>query len=133
MRAVATFTLDSWDPEPVDDGPGAAIGRVRIAKTFSGDVVGTSTVEMLTAMSAVEGSAAYVAFERIFATLGDRSGSFVLHHSATSSAAGQAASWTIVPDSGAGDLVGITGSAAIDVAQDGTHTFTLDYELPSQR
>jgi hypothetical protein len=130
MRTVGTFTLDSWEPEPIDDGPGAALGRVRITKTFSGELVGTSTVEMLTAVSGVEGSAAYVAFERIFATLGDRSGSFVLHHSATSSAAGQVASWTVVPDSGAGDLVGITGSAAIDVAEDGTHTFTLDYALP---
>ena len=76
MRAVATFTLDSWDPEPIDDGPGAALGRVRITKTFSGEVVGTSTVEMLTAMSGVEGSAAYVAFERIFATLGYPNASF---------------------------------------------------------
>ena len=130
MKAVATFTLDSWDPEPIDDGPGAALGRVRITKTFSGEVVGTSTVEMLTAVSGVEGSAAYVAFERIFATMGDRSGSFVLHHTATSSAAGQVGSWTIVPDSGAGELVGITGSAIIDVAEDGTHSFTLDYGLP---
>jgi hypothetical protein len=84
---------------------------------------------MLTAVSGVDGSAAYVAFERIFATLSDRSGSFVLHHTATSSPAGQVGSWTIVPDSGAGELVGITGSATIDVAEDGTHRFTLDYAL----
>ncbi len=129
MRATATFTLDSWEPEPIDDGPGAALGRVRITKTFSGDLAGTGTVEMLTAMTAVEGSAAYVAFERISGTLAGRSGTFVVHHTATSAAGDQSGSWTVVPDSGTGELRGMEGDGVIAVSSDG-HALVLDYALP---
>ena len=37
---------------------------------------------MLTAMSQVEGSGAYVAVERVTGTLAGRKGSFALHHTA---------------------------------------------------
>jgi len=129
-RARAPFILDSWDPETIEDGPGAALGRVRITKTFSGDIEGTSVVEMLTAVSTVEGSAAYVAFERVTGTLAGRSGTFVLHHTATSSAGEQSGSWTVVPDSATGDLTGLSGKGDITIGPDGAHTFLLDYDLP---
>lgn len=52
-----------------------------IDKRFRGDLEGTSKREMLTAMTGVEGSAGYVAIERVSATLQVRRGSFVLQHS----------------------------------------------------
>ena len=42
---------------------------------------------------------------------------------------GQPASWSVVPDSGTGELQGLRGQARIDVLPDGGHVFTLDYEL----
>lgn len=105
------------------------LSRVQLTKTFRGDVEGTSTVAMLIAVTP-EGSAAHVALERIVGTVRDRAGSFVLHHSATSTGRTQSASWSVVPDSGTGDLRGLRGEARIDVEDDGArHTFTLDHEL----
>jgi hypothetical protein len=67
--------------------------------------------------------------ERIEGRINGRAGSFVLHHSATADRGAQAASWTVVPDSGTGELRGLRGQARIDVSPDGGHTFTLDYDL----
>lgn len=59
--ATATFELDKWEPQAQDETGGTEFARVAIAKTFTGAVEGTSTVEMLTASNAT--SRAYVAFE----------------------------------------------------------------------
>ena len=37
---------------------------------------------------------------------------------------------TVVPDSGTEQLVGLTGTMAIDVA-DGKHSYVFDYTLPA--
>jgi hypothetical protein len=41
-------------------------------------------------------------------------------------------SWTIVVGSGTDELSGIAGSGRIERHDDGSHTFALDYELPSE-
>jgi hypothetical protein len=76
-----------------------------------------------------EGSAAYVGVERVTGRVNGRSGSFLYLHSATASGDGQPASWSVVPDSGTGELQGLRGQARIDILPDGGHVFTLDYEL----
>jgi hypothetical protein len=128
-RATATFTIDSWDAQPYDELEGVTLARTRVTKTFSGDVAGTSTAELLMAGTPT-GSAAYVGLERITASVHGRAGTFVLHHSATATAGGeQSASWMVVPDSATGALRGLRGAARIAATPDGGHAFTLDYEL----
>ncbi len=127
-RAAGTFTIDGWQEEPYDERDGVKLARTRVTKTLQGQIEGQSTAELLMAY-APEGPAAYVGFERIVGRVHDRAGSFVLHHSATSSRGAQSASWTVVPDSGTGDLRGLRGEAHIAVGPDGGHTFTLNYEL----
>jgi hypothetical protein len=68
---------------PIDASPEgklAELGRMSIDKTFSGDLEGRSTGEMLAFRSRVDGSAGYVAIERVDGTLGGRRGTFVLQH-----------------------------------------------------
>ena len=84
-KASGTFDLTSFEPEVPDEGPGAAIGRVRITKTFQGGLAGTSTVIMLSVADTEGGPAAYVAVERFTGELEGRKGSFVLQHSAPGS------------------------------------------------
>ena len=128
-RATGTFEIDSWDEEAYDKREGAKLARARVAKTFSGDVEGASTTDILLAYGAEEGSAAYVGFERVVGSIHGRSGSFVLHHSATSSPEGRSATWSVVPDTGTGDLLGLRGEAEISVGPDGSYSFFLDYDL----
>ena len=128
--ASATFEIDSWDETPWDESIGARLTRTRVTKTFSGDIDARSVAELLMAYAEDTGSRAYVGFERITGTIGARTGSFVLHHTATASTAGHAVSWSIVPDTGTGGLEGILGEAQIYVSPEGRHSITLDFEIP---
>lgn len=128
-KAVAPFTIEGWDEDVYDERPGARLSRTRITKTFTGDFAGTSEAETLMCVAPVEGSAAYVGFERLLGSLHGRAGSFVLHHTASGSGGQRDGSWTIVPDTGTGELTGITGAGEIVVAEGGAHTLVLVYDL----
>jgi hypothetical protein len=84
---------------------------------------------MLTALTAVEGSAGYVAMERFTGTLHGRRGSFVLQHSGTMQRGTQQLAITVVPDSGTGELAGVAGTFHLEIV-DGEHRYRLEYSLP---
>ncbi|HYY96992.1 MAG TPA: DUF3224 domain-containing protein [Pyrinomonadaceae bacterium] len=127
-RASGTFEV-KLSPQAPDEGEsGIGIGRMLIDKKFSGDLEGTSKGQMLAAGTAVSGSAGYVAMEQVTGTLAGRSGSFVLQHSGTMTRGAAQLTVTVVPDSGAGELVGMTGRMNIVVA-DGRHSYEFDYAL----
>jgi hypothetical protein len=118
-------------PLPSDDKGEKPFGRMAADKQIHGPLEGTSHGEMLTAMTAVEGSAAYVALERVDATLAGRKGTFVLQHSAFMTRGAPHLTITVVPDSGTGDLVGIAGTMAIRIEEGGKHFYDFDYSLPA--
>lgn len=130
-QAVATFEIDRWEERPYDEHEDTKLTRTHVTKTFSGNIEGTSTAELLMAYGAVPGSAAYTGFERITAWINGRSGSFTLHHTATSDTSHDppTATWSVVPDSGTGELKGLRGKADISRDSDGGHVFTLEYRL----
>jgi Protein of unknown function (DUF3224) len=97
-------------------------------KTFQGDFEGHSSAEILTAQ-APHGSAAYVGLERLTGSLRGRSGSFVLVHAATDPRA-RSVPVSVLPNSATAELAGLRGRGQIERHPDGSHTFTLDYELP---
>jgi Protein of unknown function (DUF3224) len=109
----------------------ANLGRLTIDKRFHGDLEGISKGEMLATQTEVPGSAGYVAMERVTGTLKGRQGSFVLQHSATMTRGTPTSSITVVPDSGTGELTGITGTMTITVATDGGHSYEFDYKIAS--
>jgi len=102
-----------------------------IDKKFSGDLEATSQGEMLAAMTAVKGSAGYVAIERVSGTLHGRHGTFVLQHSGTMTRGMPALSVTVVPDSGTEELTGLTGRMTIKIDA-GNHFYEFDYMLPEK-
>jgi hypothetical protein len=85
---------------------------------------------MLTATTAVRGSAGYVAIEHVDGTLGGRRGTFVLQHSGTMAGGAQSLTITVVPDSGTGELEGLSGELAITVEEGGKHLYDFAYSLP---
>jgi hypothetical protein len=128
-HATATFDIDSWDQQPYDENEGATLSRVRLTKTFHGDLEGNSTADLLMAGSPDQSSRVYVGLERLAVSLHGRSGTFVLHHTAIGAPDMQSVAWTVVPGMGTGELAGLRGHAQITNEPDGGHTFTLDYEL----
>ena len=128
-HASGTFEV-KLVPQPLEDkAEGSTLARMSIDKQFHGDLQGTSKGQMLTAGTDVKGSAGYVAIERITGTLQGRTGSFVLQHSGTLTRGAPQQSITVVPDSGTGQLAGLTGKMTINIA-DGKHSYEFDYTLP---
>lgn len=129
-QARGTFEVKVL-PLPEDTKvPGVAVGRFSIDKQFKGDIEGTSKGEMMTAGTAVKGSAGYVAVEVITGALLGRKGSFTLLHQATMKQDGDfKMSLVVIPDSGTGELAGLQGSMTI-VIEPGKHSYVLDYTLP---
>ena len=129
VQARGTFDVKLIPQTPDDKGEGSTLGRMSIHKELHGDLEGISTGEMLTAGTTVTGSAGYVAIERVSGTLNGRRGTFVLQHSGRMTRGAPQLTITVVPDSGAGQLVGLAGTMAITIA-DGKHSYAFDYTLP---
>lgn len=130
-HASGAFEVTMNPQPPYDTAEGATLGRVSINKQFHGDLEATSTVEMLSAMTEVKGSAGYVAIERVTGALHGRSGSFVLQHTGTMTRGLAELTVSVVPDSGTGQLKSIAGKMTIDIA-DGKHLYTFDYTLDAE-
>jgi Protein of unknown function (DUF3224) len=127
-RAVSTFVNHRHEAQTYDEREGATLGRIHIERRFQGDLEGEATAELLTA-TAEDGTAVYLALDRISGRLDGKEGSFVLQHRGVLSADGAEIDGAIVPGSGTGELKGITGHGAITVDNEGTHRLTLEYEL----
>jgi hypothetical protein len=131
MTGHATGTFDvKVVPQAADDqSKPAAVSRMSIDKQFHGGLEGTSRVEMLTAGTDVKGSAVYVAIEQVTGTLAGHKGSFLLHHTGIMTRGTPQLTVSVVPDSGTGQLVGLTGEMNITIA-DGKHSYNFAYTLP---
>ena len=128
-RALGTFDV-KLTPQPAEAG--AVPGRLTIDKQFHGDLEGTSQGQMLAASTAVEGSAGYVAIERVSGTIGGRSGTFVLQHSGTMDRGTPELIINVVPDSGTDGLAGLRGRMTIRI-EGGKHFYDFEYSLPAAR
>jgi hypothetical protein len=132
-QASGTFDIDAWDAaKPFHEDTSTKQTRVQVGKTFHGDLVGTSTTELITVEGADGGPLAYVGVETVRGILHGREGTFVLQHSAGSddgTPRTQWLRWLIVAGSGTGELDGIRGQGQIVVSPDGAHSWTLDYAL----
>jgi Protein of unknown function (DUF3224) len=72
MHARGTFEV-RLTPQAADaEAEDSTLGRLMIDKQFHGDLQATSRGQMLTAMTQVQGSAGYVAIERVSGTLQGR-------------------------------------------------------------
>ena len=105
------------------------VGRFVLDKDFHGDLEATSQGEMLSLISAVSGSAGYVALEIVTGSLAGRSGAFALQHSGIMNRGAPSLSLQVIPDSGTLALTGLAGAMSI-IQSDGVHRYTLEYELP---
>ena len=134
-HATGTFEVKLNPLALHNNTDGAPLGRMSIEKQFQGDLEATSKGEMLSAGTAAKGSAGYVAIERINGKLHGRSGTFILQHSGTMTRGDGQLTVTVVPDSGTGELIGLTGKMAINII-DKKHLYDFEYtleEISSQR
>ena len=131
-HATGTFNV-KITPQKVDNAEAqtAGVGRNSIQKEFEGAIVGAGHAEMLWS-GAPPTSGAYVALEKVTGSVHGRPGSFMLMHSAVMYR-GTPDDWVVrvIPDSGTGELTGISGTLTIQIA-DGKHSYDFAYTLPGE-
>ncbi|HEX6637727.1 MAG TPA: DUF3224 domain-containing protein [Steroidobacteraceae bacterium] len=130
-RATGSFEV-SLQPLPnTEVTADNQFGRMLLNKKFSGDLTASARGQMLTAMTGVKGSAGYVALDHVTGELDGRKGSFVLQHSGSMNRGVPTLSIMVVPDSGTGELAGLSGTLSINII-DGKHFYDFIYSVPEQ-
>lgn len=127
-QASGTFDVKINPLAPYNTSADAKLARMSIDKQFHGGLEATSQGEMLSAGTDIKGSAGYVAIERVTGTLNGRSGGFVLQHNATMNRGSPFLNIVVIPDSGTGELVGLTGTMQI-IIEKGKHSYELQYSI----
>jgi hypothetical protein len=127
--ANARFVIKSWDEAPYGEGEGLPrLTRARVQKTFTGDVEGEGQVEYLM-MYRGDKSASYVGLERFVGTIGGRAGTCVLRRAGVFEGGLAKESYSVIPGSGTGELLGLRGEGSTALGHASEYPFTLDYEL----
>lgn len=129
-RATGTFDVQIAPLEPYNKDD-KSLGRFSIDKQFHGALEASSKGEMLTAGNAAS-SGGYVAIEKVGGQLDGRKGTFVLQHSAFMDRGKPQMSVSVVPDSGTGALIGISGKMDI-VIEGGKHSYLFEFTVPENR
>lgn len=129
-HATATFKVDAWDEKPWDTDEGQPkMTRAEVTKSFEGDLQGTSRLQYLMTYRE-DGTADFVAMERIRGSLGGKRGTFVLSHVGAFVDGAASGTWTVVDGSGTDDLEGLSGSSAFSIPKgEERFPFVLDYEI----
>jgi hypothetical protein len=129
-RASGSFDVSVTPLANADVSSDPLLGRFLLIKKFSGDLDASARGHMLSAGTATKGSAGYVAIDHITGTLQGRKGSFVLQHSGSMKRGAPTLSVMVVPDSGTGELTGITGTLSINIVE-GKHFYDFLYSIPA--
>ncbi|KJY78691.1 DUF3224 domain-containing protein [Vibrio nigripulchritudo] len=107
---------------------GVNLGRMSIDKEFKGELSAHSKGEMLSTVTAVKGSAGYVAIEQVVGTLGGKKGSFVLQHYGIMANGSDSLILEVVPNSGSDELQGLVGKMNIRI-EEGQHYYDFEYDF----
>ena len=127
--ANARFALQHWDEKPYGEGEGLPkLTRANVGKTITGDLEGEGQVEYLM-MYRSDGSATFVGLERFVGRLGGKTGTFVLQRSGVFEGGQAKETYSVIPGSATGELLGLRGEGRTALGHGTDHPFTLDYDL----
>lgn len=128
MTQHATGTFEVKLTPQDDKTRDASMGRMIFEKQWQGEMQGTSTGQMLTGGDVKTGSAGYVAMEKFTGSVKGRKGTLIFQHSATMTGGTGDLTILVVPDSGTGELKGISGKLTIKI-ENGKHFYDFEYTL----
>ena len=127
--ANARFAITNWDEKAYSEGADLPkLTRASVRKTFSGELEGEGQVEYLM-MYRSDGSATFVGLERFVGRLDGKSGTFVLQRSGVFESGQAKESYSVIPASATGDLVGLRGEGSSALGHATEYPFTLHYEI----
>jgi hypothetical protein len=127
-RASGSFEVSVQPLANAEVSGDPLLGRFLLTKKFSGNLDASARGHMLSAGTGMKGSAGYVAIDQVTGSLDGRKGGFVLQHSGSMKRGVPNLSVMVVPDSGTGELEGITGTLSINIV-DGKHFYDFLYSF----
>jgi hypothetical protein len=130
-QATGIFTMKTWDEKSYTEIEGQPkIAHAHTTNTYAGGISGEASANYVI-FYPEERIGIFRGYEQIVGSIGDREGSFVLEHTGSWEGTTVTTHTTVVPDSGTGDMVGMTGSGGFVARHDIPETqVTLDFELP---
>jgi hypothetical protein len=129
-RASGSFEVSMQPLANSEVSADPMLGRFLLDKKFTGDLEASARGHMLSAGTGIKGSAAYVAIDQVTGFLDGRKGGFVLQHSGSMERGAPTLSVMVVPDSGTGELEGLTGTLSINIVE-GKHFYDFLYSFPA--
>jgi hypothetical protein len=121
---IQVTAYESIPYSPSTDGPN--LNELRVTETFIGGIEGEGVARMLQA-ERKDGSASFVAIERVTGTIDGRSGSFLLQDQGTLEGTRVKGTWFVVAGSATGALAGLRGEGSFE-AELGQHAhYVLDH------
>ena len=127
--ARGSFNVSGGTEDPYDELEGGIkLTHASGIQSFSGDIEGDGAVHWLMLYRA-DKTAHFVGLQRITGSLGGRTGSFVAAAEGDHDGTGSTITFSIIPDSGTGELKGITGDGSLDAKGGASGTYQLDYTL----
>ena len=123
------FELASWDEQTTQELEGERkLTRALVTQTFTGDLEGEGSVEWLMCY-AEDGTARFVGMQLVRGVIDGRKGSVVLETIGDFDGTIASGTWTMLPGSATGDLVGITGRGRFEAPHGPNATYTLEIDL----
>lgn len=123
-----TFSIEKWEEtkfSKVEKGP--HLIRADVEQSYKGSLDAKSTIEYL--ITSFDGNnAKFIGVEQIHGKLEGRTGSFVIQHAGKFHDEVSTSTFEIIPNSGTGELEGITGSGNYHATEESA-IFKLTYEL----
>jgi hypothetical protein len=112
MAIHATFTVESWDEEPLWEAKdGSKVTRATVGQTVEGDASGTGIAHWLMAYRA-DGTAEYTGIQLLDGAADGRTGTLVLHSAGTFD--GTTAQGQLEVIDGTGELAGMSGTGTFE-------------------
>lgn len=131
--AAGTFEVTAWDEKPFAKiGETGKLTKASVKGKLSGDIDAEVVTEWLMCYAS-ENEATYVGFQKIDGTIDGKSGSFVVENDGTFDGKAARGNWFVVPNSGTGELEGISGEGTFDSPKGTKASFSLDYEFGDVR
>ncbi len=132
-QAKSTYQLKTWDEKTWDgkswqEVAGSKLTVAVVEKAYQGDLEGSGTMELFM-FYREDGTAHFTGLEQIEGTLAGRKGSFVVEHRGVFEDGLAKGSWTVVPQSGTGELAGLSGGGSSEIGHLEVYPFDLAYEL----
>jgi len=127
--ARGSFRVAGGTEDPYDELEGGIkLTHASGTQTFTGDIDGEGAVHWLMLYRA-DKTAKFVGLQRITGSVGGRTGSFVAAAEGDHDGTGSKITFSIIPDSGTGELRGITGDGSLDAKGGPNGTYEIDYTL----